>query len=106
MEILLDTYCLPYDPQFPLIGMDEQPVQLIKETRPPQPAIPGNPQRVDYEYERNGTAALFLFTEPLQGRRTVHGRERRTAVDWATEIHALLEVQYPAATRVRLVCDN
>lgn len=106
MEDLLDTYCLPYDPQIPLIGMDEKPVQLVKETRPPQPAIPGSPQRVDYEYERNGTASLFLFTEPLQGRRTVHARERRTAVDWATEIQELLEVQYPEATRVRLVCDN
>lgn len=106
MEDLLDTYCLPYDPQIPLIGMDEKPVQLVKETRPPQPAIPGSPQRVDYEYERNGTASLFLFTEPLQGRRTVQVRERRTAVDWATEIQELLEVQYPEATRVRLVCDN
>ena len=106
MEDLLDTYCLPYDPQIPLIGMDEKPVQLVKETRPAQPAIPGSPQRVDYEYERNGTATLFLFTEPLQGRRMVHVRERRTAVDWATEIQELLEVQYPEATRVRLVCDN
>lgn len=106
MEDLLDTYCLPYDSQSPLICMDEQPVQLVKETRPPQPAIPGSPSRVDYEYERNGTASLFLFTEPLQGRRTVHVRERRTAVDWATEIQELLDVQYPQATRVRLVCDN
>jgi hypothetical protein len=86
--------------------MDEQPVQLVKETRPPQPAIPGSPPRVDYEYERSGTASLFLFTEPLQGRRTVQVRERRTAVDWATDIQHLLEVQYPEATRVRLVCDN
>ena len=106
MEDLLDTYCLPYESQIPLIGMDEQPVQLVKETRPPQPAIPGSPSRVDYEYERNGTASLFLFTEPLQGRRTVPVRERRTAVDWATEIQDLLDVQYPEATRVRLVCDN
>jgi hypothetical protein len=106
MEDRLDTYCLPSEPQIPLIGMDEKPVQLVQETRPPQPAIPGSPQRVDYEYERNGTASLFLFTEPLQGRRTVHVRERRTAVDWATEIQELLEVQYPEATRVRLVCDK
>jgi hypothetical protein len=106
MEDLLDTYCLPYDPQIPLVCMDEQPVQLVKETRLPQPAIAGHPQRVDYEYERNGTATVFLFTAPLQGRRTIHVRARRTAVDWATEIQNLLEVQYPQATRVRLVCDN
>jgi hypothetical protein len=106
MEDLLDTYCLPPDPQVPLICMDEQPVQLIKETRSPLPGLPGHPPRMDYEYERNGTATVFMFTEPLQGRRQVHIRERRTAVDWATEIRSLLEVQYPEAARVRLVCDN
>ena len=84
----------------------KSPSNSSRRRGPPQPAIPGSPQRVDYEYERNGTASLFLFTEPLQGRRTVHVRERRTAVDWATEIQELLEVQYPEATRVRLVCDN
>jgi hypothetical protein len=89
-----------------LICLDEQPVQLIKETRSPQPAVPGYPQRVDYEYERNGTATVFLFTEPLQGRRYVPIRARRTAVDGATEIQELLEIQYPEAARVRLVCDN
>lgn len=66
MEEILDTYCLPYDPAIPLICMDEQPVQLLKETRTPLPARPGSPARVDYEYERNGTANIFLFTEPLE----------------------------------------
>lgn len=106
MEEVLDTYCLPHDPQIPLICMDEQPVQLIKETRPPLPVRPGSPQRVDYEYERNGTANIFMFTEPLQGRRQVHVRPQRTAVDWANEIQHLLEVEYPEAERIRLVCDN
>lgn len=106
MEEILDTYCLPYDPQIPLICMDEKPVQLLKETRTPVPPRPGHPARVDDEYERNGTANIFMFTEPLQGRRRVQVREQRTAVDWASEIQDLLEVQYPEAPRVRLVCDN
>jgi len=106
MEDLLDTYCLPPDRRVPLICMDEQPVQLIQETRSPLPALPGHPLRMDYEYERNGTATVFLFTEPLQGHRQVHVRERRTATDWAEEIQHLLEVEYPEADRIRLVCDN
>ena len=64
MEEILDPYCLPYDPQIPLICMDEKPVQLLKETRTPLPPRPGQPAQVDYEYERNGTANLFMFTEP------------------------------------------
>ena len=106
MEEILDAYRLPYDPAIPLICMDEKPVQLLEETQTPLPVRPGHPARVDYEYERNGTANIFMFTEPLQGRRHGHVRARRTAVDWATEIKDLLEVQYPEASRVRLVCDN
>ncbi len=78
MEDILELYCLPYDSNVPLVCMDEQPCQLIKETRIPLPAIPGKPQRVDYEYERNGTANIFLFVEPLAGWRHVNVRERRT----------------------------
>jgi hypothetical protein len=106
MEDVLEVYQLPYDPQVPMVCMDEQPVQLIKETRQPLSAAPGQPQKVDYEYERNGTANIFLFTEPLSGTRHVHVTEHRTAVDWAHEIRDLLEVRYPEALRVRLVCDN
>jgi hypothetical protein len=106
MEDILDVYQTPYDPQVPVICMDEQPVQLIKETRQPLPATPGQPEKVDYEYERNGTANIFLFTEPLRGTRHVQVTEHRTAGDWATEIRDLLEVRYPDAARVRLVCDN
>ena len=86
--------------------MDEHPVQLTGETRIPVPEKPGHPRRYDYEYERHGTAANFLFLEPLTGRRKVHVRERRTAVDWAYEIQELLEVDYPDAQVVVLVCDN
>jgi len=106
MEDILDTYCRPDDPQIPLICMDEQPVQLIRETRAPSPARPGQPPREDHEYERNGTANIFMFTAPLQGRRQVRIREQRTAVDWAEEVQHLVEVEYPEAERIRLVCDN
>ena len=106
MEDVLDVYQTPYDPQVPMVCMDEQPVQLIKETRQPLPATPGKPEKVDYEYERNGTANIFMCTEPLTGTRHVHVTEHRTAVDWANEIRDLLEVRYPEAARVRLVCDN
>ena len=63
--------------------MDEQPVQLLKETRVPIAATKAHPRRVDYEYERAGTASIFMFTEPLSGWRTVRVREQRTKVDWA-----------------------
>jgi len=86
MEDILDLYQGPYDPQRRLICMDEQPVQLIQGTRCPLPAQPGKPKRVDYEYERQGTAALFLFTAPLAGWRRVSVREHWTAVDWAEEV--------------------
>jgi len=106
MEDILELYQTPYDPQVPMVCMDEQPVQLIKETRKPLPAEPGNPARYDYEYERNGTATIFRFTEPLRGVRTVSVREHKTAIDWATEVKHLLDTQYAEADRLRLVCDN
>jgi len=106
MEDVLDLYQRPYDPRLPMVCMDEQPVQLVKERRMPLPAQPGKPERVDYEYERNGTASLFLFTEPLAGWRQVSVRERRTAVDWAEEIRVLLEQEYAEAEKVILVCDQ
>ena len=106
MEDVLAVYHLPYNPQVPLVCMDEQPVQLIKEVRKPLPAEEGQPERYDYEYERNGTANIFIFTEPLSGVRSVRVREHRTALDWATEIQQLLDIQYPEADCIRLVCDN
>lgn len=106
MEEVLDLYHQPYDPSRPVVNMDEQPVQLIKETRDPIPAGPARPERVDYEYERNGTANIFMFTEPLSGNRHVSVRERKTGIDWALEIRDLLEIGYPEAKVIRLVCDN
>jgi DDE superfamily endonuclease len=106
MEDVLEVYRRPLDPAYPKVNMDEQPVQLVKETRQAIAASPGTPERIDYEYERNGTATNFIFTEPLAGWRKVNVRERKTAVDWAHEIRELLEVDYPMATKVILVCDN
>ena len=106
MEDVLDLYCLPYDPEIPAVNMDEQPVQLIKETRAPVPAAPGRPARTDYEYERNGTANIFMFVEPLGGWRKANVRKQKTSVDWAHEIKELLDVDYPDAKKVRLVMDN
>ena len=106
MKDILDVYHKPYDPKKPVICMDEQPVQLIKETRQPIPAKPGQLERVDYEYERNGTADIFMITEPLGGRRQVNIRKQRTGKDWAYEIQHLLEVDYPEAEEIQLVCDN
>ena len=106
MEDGLEVYHRPYDPQVPMVCMDEQPVQLIKEVRQPLPAVEGQPERYDYEYERNGTANIFLFPEPLRGWRSVSVKEHRTALDWATEIQQLLDIQYPEAPSIRLVCDH
>jgi hypothetical protein len=106
MEDVLDTYAAPRDPRRPVLCMDEQPVQLLKETRAPIPATKDHPRRVDYEYERAGTASLFLFCEPLVGWRFISIRERRTKIDWAVEVAALLRTRYAAAEKVILVCDN
>ncbi len=106
MEDILELYHTPYAPQAPMVCMDEQPVPLIKETRKPLPAGPGRPERYDYEYERNGTATIFMFTEPWRGVRTVSVREHKTAIDWATAVQHLLDTQDPEADRIRLVCDH
>lgn len=106
LENVLEVYQRPYDPKRPMVCMDETSKQLVKETCVPQPARPGQPQRFDYEYERNGTANLFMFCEPLAGRRRVAVTNRRTKCDWAEQIRVLLEVQYPRAERVTLVMDN
>jgi hypothetical protein len=106
MENVLETYAQPYDKHFPVLCMDEQPVQLLKETRIPIAATPQHARRVDYEYERAETASLFMFTEPLSGWRMVQARKQRTKVDWALEMAELLRTRYAEAEKVILVCDN
>ena len=106
MEDVLAVYERPYDSTAPVVCMDEQPVQLIKETRLPIPVAPGRPARVDYEYERNGTATIFMFAEPQAGWRNVQVRERRTKIDWACEVRDLLDGRYADVPKVTLVMDN
>jgi hypothetical protein len=106
MEDVLEVYRRPYDPQYPVVCLDEQPIQLIGETRQPIPAEPGQGQRYDYEYERLGTANTFMVVEPLAGWRKANVRATKTALDLAQEIKELLDVDYPTADKVVLVWDN
>jgi hypothetical protein len=106
MERVLDTYEKPHDSAHPVLCMDEQPVQLIKETREPIPATRRHAKRIDYEYERAGTASIFMFTEPLAGWREATGRVTKTKLDWALEMARLLEGRYRKCPTVTLVCDN
>jgi len=106
MEEVLETYAQAYDPAHPVLCMDEQPVQLIRETRPPLPATQEHPARVDYEYERAGTASIFMFAEPLSGFRQATARPQRTKVDWALEVAHLLDTRYTDCERITLGCDN
>ena len=106
MEEVLDTYEKPYDPACPVLCMDEQPVQLVKETRRPIPATKRHAKRIDYEYERAGTASIFMFTEPLSGWREATARASKTKTDWAVEVARLLEGRYSKCPAVILVCDN
>jgi hypothetical protein len=106
MEDVLDLYAEPADPAVPVVCMDEQPMQLLNETRTPIPATRTYPKRIDYEYERAGTASVFVFCEPKSGWRQVTARPRRTKADWADEVADLLRTRYAGVKRVTLVCDN
>jgi hypothetical protein len=106
MEEVLETYEQDYDPACPVVCMDEQPVQLIGETRVPIAATKEHPKRVDYEYERKGTASIFMFAEPLSGFRQATARPHRTKEDWAHEVAQLLDTRYADVERITLVCDN
>ena len=106
MEDVPDWYARPYAPAEPLVCFDETSTQLIAETRAPLPPGPGRPERVDYEYERNGTANLFLIVEPLRGRRHVDVTDRRTKQDFAHQMRELVDRHYPDATTVHVVLDN
>lgn len=105
MEQVLDLYKRPYDPRYPLICMDETPRQLIRETKLPLPASPGQPARFDYEYERCGVCNIFVAVEPLAGRRWVEVTERKTRNDWALFVQKIAGL-YPKAEKIRLVMDN
>jgi hypothetical protein len=106
MEEVLGVYTLPYDPEMPLVCLDETSKQLVSETRTPLPMEPGQPLRVDYEYERNGTANLFMLFAPLEGFRHVEVTDRRTAIDYAKILKDLSDTHLPNARKIRLVQDN
>lgn len=106
MEDILDIYEMPYDPAVPVVCMDEKPYQLLGELREPLLMRPGDTQKIDSEYVRNGTCSIFVFVEPLGGVRHVSVREHRTAVDWAEEIRYLVDVHYPDRDKIILVMDN
>jgi hypothetical protein len=106
MENVLETYRQPYSADEPVICMDEVSVQLIGETRQELPMAPGEPVRCDYEYERKGTANIFMVCEPLKGFRQATVTERRTRMDWAKLIREVVDDIYPHAKRIKLVMDN
>ncbi len=106
MEDVLEVYTRPYDPKRPQVCMDEVSKQLLGDTRQPLPTRPGRGKRVDYEYERRGTANLFLCCEPLRGWRSVRVTERRTRLDWAHCIRELVDEHYSDAEKIVLVLDN
>ena len=106
MEDILETYALPYDLRVPLICMDEQPCQLLSHSVKPLPMAPGKQLCEDYEYVREGTCSIFVFTEPLKGWRHVEAVKRRTKLEWAHQIDQLLSVFYPKAKKIKLVMDN
>ena len=106
MEDILDLYTAEHPPEEPLVCMDEASKQLLREVTPPIPPAVGRPSREDYHYERRGTQAIFCFVDPNRGWRRMAVGDRRTAVDWADQVRLLLEVDYPTARKVKLVCDN
>ncbi len=106
MEDVLEVYQRPSDPKRPQVCLDEGSKQLLADTRERLPMQEGKPERFDYEYEREGTANLFIATEPLAGRRVVAVTERRTRLDWAQFVRDLIQVQYPDAEKIVLVMDQ
>jgi hypothetical protein len=106
MEDVIEVYHRPHDPDRPVVCVDETSKQLIVETRTPIPAEPGRPKRVDYEYERNGTANLFMMFAPLEGWREVKVTDQRAAVDYAQLLKELADTHFPGASKIILVQDN
>jgi transposase len=107
MEDVLEVYTRPYDDErFPQVCLDEKSKQLLADVREPVPAGPGRRARQDYEYEREGTANLFIVSEPLRGRRHISVTQRRTKIDWAHCMKELVDVHYPEAEKIVLVMDN
>lgn len=105
-EDVLEVYTRPRDPKRPLVCFDEASKQLTKETRLPLPAEPGKPERFDSEYERNGTANIFMTFAPLEGKRFVKATDARTAVDYARMLKEIADSFFGDAEKIVLVQDN
>lgn len=107
MEQVLAVYQRAYDPRFPVVNMDEQPFQLISESRSPLPMRPGETQKIDFEYVREGSCTVWMFVESLAGWRSVRVTSTKKSIDWAQQVKALVDhFRYAAAERITLVCDN
>ena len=106
MEDILALYSQPADPARPLVCMDEVPKQLLSDLRDPLPAQPGQPERVDFEYQRQGNANLFMFFEPFRGQRQVQVSATRTRLDWAASMRWLADDIHPEAEKIIVVLDN
>lgn len=106
MEQVLDVYKIPYNPDYPVVCMDESPKQLIRETRSPISMKPGQDKKVDFEYERSGICNVFMANEPLLGKRYVEVKSTKTKKDWALFIKKLADVHYKDAVKIKLVMDN
>lgn len=106
MEEILDIYAAEHSDEEPLICMDEASKQLLRDEQESLPMAPGRAAREDYHYERRGVQAIFMFFNPLTGKRRVSCRDSRTRLDWAEEVRRLLEEDYPQAKKIKLVCDN
>ena len=106
MEDILDIYHLPYDANYPVVCFDESSKQLVREKRIPIPAKSGQPERYDYEYQRNGVRNLFMFFSPLASWRHVQVSKRRTHLGWAYCMKDLVDIHFPKAKRIRVIQDN
>ena len=106
MEDVLEVYTRPYDPKRPQVCMDETTKQLVSDILEPIPAQPSQVERIDYEYKREGVADLFMFFEPLAGKRFVNVTDHRTRKDWAEAMRNLSDVIYPQAEKIVIVMDN
>ena len=106
MESVLSVYQSSYHPDFPFVCLDEAMKQLVKETRTAIPARPGKSERFDYQYERNGTANLFIVNNPIEGWRTVEVTKQRTAIDYAHLLKKIVDDYYPEAWMITVVQDN
>lgn len=106
MEDVLSVYERPYDPARPVVCIDEKSKELHQTPKGNIPASKGKPERIDYEYKRNGTANIFCWIEPLMGRRAANVTDRRTSIDFAEQLRLLVDIEYPEADKIVLVLDN